>query len=136
VKKIEKVLLIEDDRITNYLNEKIILKMDIANEIVATLNGREALTYLQETEVFPALIILDISMPVVDGYNFLEQFKNLKFYEKKTIIVILTSSEDLDDMIRLKYLGKYSYYNKPLTVEKMQHIYQEYFKEDQTDTMA
>jgi CheY-like chemotaxis protein len=136
VKKIEKVLLIEDDRITNYVNEKIILKMDVAKEIVATLNGREALTYLKETDVFPALIILDISMPVIDGYTFLEQFKKLKFHKKKTSIVILTSSEVLDDKIRLKYLGKYGYYNKPLTPEKMQKIYEENFMENETDKMA
>jgi CheY-like chemotaxis protein len=136
VKKIEKILLIEDDSITNYLNEKIILDLDIAQEIVATINGRDALIYLQETDVFPALIVLDISMPVLDGFNFLEEFKRLKFHKKKTTIVILTSSAELDDMIRLKYLGKYGYYNKPLTSQKMQHIYEEYFNEDETGKMA
>jgi len=127
VKKIEKILLIEDDRITNFLNEKIIHSMEIADEIVAIMNGREALTYLKETEELPSLIILDISMPIVDGYKFLEQFQKLDIHKKKTLIVILTSSDDLDDMIRLKYLKKYDYFTKPLTVEKMQYIYEKYF---------
>jgi CheY-like chemotaxis protein len=127
VRKIPKILLIDDDKITNYLNEKLILRLEIGHEIVSKANGKDALLYLQQTEIFPSLIFLDINMPGLNAFKFLEEFKKLGYVDKDIVLVILTISEDLDDMIRLKYLGKFDYLNKPLTEEKMLNIYNEYF---------
>jgi CheY-like chemotaxis protein len=128
LRKIQKILLIDDDRITNYLNEKLLHRLDAGLEIVVKLNGKDALLYLQDTEVFPSLIFLDINMPGLNAFDFIEEFKRLGYHNKDTVIVILTISDDVDDMIRLKYLGKYGYLNKPLTEEKVLGIYNDYFK--------
>jgi CheY-like chemotaxis protein len=134
LRKIQKILLIDDDRITNYLNEKLLLRLSICHETVVKLNGKDALLYLHDTDVFPSLILLDINMPGQNAFDFIEEFKRLGYQTKGTVIVILTISEDVDDLIRLKYLGKYAYLNKPLTEEKMLGIYNDYFKEGETGT--
>jgi CheY-like chemotaxis protein len=136
VSKIQKILLVDDDRITNYLNENLLQRLNICHEIVVKLNGKEALLYLGDTDQFPSLIFLDINMPGQNAFDFIEEFKRLGYHNKGTVIVILTISEDVDDMIRLKYLGKYGYLNKPLTEEKMLGIYNDYFKEGETGTFS
>jgi CheY-like chemotaxis protein len=136
LRKIQKILLIDDDKITNYLNEKLILRLEMGREIVVKANGKDALVYLQDAEVFPSLILLDINMPGMNAFDFIEEFKRQGLDKKGTVIVILTISDDLDDMIRLKYLGKYSYVNKPLTEEKMTGIYNDYFKEGKEGKFA
>jgi CheY-like chemotaxis protein len=136
VRKIPKILLVDDDKITNYLNEKLILRLDIGHEIVAKANGKDALLYLQQESIFPSLIFLDINMPGLNAFDFIEEYKKMGYQNKGAHIVILTISEDLDDLIRLKYLGKYGYVNKPLTEEKMLSIYNDYFQKDETDRFA
>jgi CheY-like chemotaxis protein len=136
VGKIEKILLIDDDKITNYLNEKLIIRLGIGNEIVVKANGKDALLYLKDTEIFPSLIFLDINMPGLNAFDFIEEFKRLGYQRKDVVIVILTISDDLDDLIRLKYLGRYAYLNKPLTEEKMLEICNEYFNNDNAGKSA
>jgi CheY-like chemotaxis protein len=74
--------------------------------------------------------MLDIYMPSMNAFEFIEEFKRQEYHKKysHTKIVILTSSSDIDDLIRLKYLGKYTYWNKPLHEERMLHLYNKYFK--------
>jgi CheY-like chemotaxis protein len=132
LKKIDKVMLIDDDKLANFINKKLIHKMGITNKIIVKENASEALQYLQKTKTFPSLIILDIYMPRMDAFEFIEEFKKLEYHKKnnKTRIVILTASSDIDDLIRLKYLGKNTYWNKPLQEEKIWNLYNKYFKEE------
>jgi CheY-like chemotaxis protein len=134
LKKINKVMLIDDDKATNFINKKLITRLGIANEIIVKENGREALHYLGNAKIFPSLIILDIYMPEMDAFEFIVEFKKLENYKNnKTRMVILTDSSDIDDLIRLKYLGKYIYWNKPLLEEKIMNLYSKYFKEEESE---
>lgn len=71
MKKLNCVLLVDDDITTNFLNESLIEEMDIAKQIMVAQNGKEALElierYFNEESSCPQLILLDINMPVMDG---------------------------------------------------------------------
>lgn len=118
------VLLVDDDHIFNYLNERIIQKMGISDEIHSARNGQEALDllnkYLSGTTALPDIIFLDLNMPVMDGFAFLEAFKRMKMPGKEKIsIIIVTSSQDPKDIARAKELGIDHYLTKPITEESI-----------------
>jgi CheY-like chemotaxis protein len=120
MRKIKTVLLIDDDSINNFINERLIKKCQISEEVVVMLNGNEAILYLKEKlkikESCPELILLDINMPVMDGFEFLAAFKNLDFANKSEVnIVMLTTSSNPHDMEKLNNSAISGYLNKPLT---------------------
>jgi CheY-like chemotaxis protein len=100
-KKLNCVLLIDDDFATNFINKKIIQRTNITEQIQVALNGKEAIDYLCKQGKFessgdefpvPQLILLDINMPVMDGWEFIEAFKNLNLENKEDIVVVMLSS--------------------------------------------
>jgi CheY-like chemotaxis protein len=112
------ILLVEDDSITNFLNTLIIQKLQITKTIVVKENGLEALEYLRENPC-PDLILLDLNMPIMNGFEFLEVFQKEEFLNKqKTKVVILSSSENPHDKVIIDSYGLFVLH-KPLTQEKM-----------------
>lgn len=76
------ILLVDDDSTTNYLNRKLLEKLAITDRVVVALNGHEALTVLatecpEASPSSPALIFLDINMPLMKGFEFLEAYQQL-----------------------------------------------------------
>lgn len=132
-KKIDGVFLIDDDTINNYINERLIKRMGLSDQLHISLNGKEALTHLQqlmeEQKKCPSLILLDINMPVMDGFDFLEAFKKLSFDNKEEVIVVmLTTSDNRKDIERVKeYPQVVGYVNKPLTEEKIMKVLENHF---------
>ena len=123
MEKLNTVLIVDDDFINNFLTERIIKKMDIANNIKILMNGHEGMTYLKEaclydTTLCPELIFLDINMPVMDGFDFIEAFEHLPLAHKSKI-VILTTSRHNRDIEKISALGDFELVNKPLTQEKL-----------------
>ncbi|WP_207434948.1 response regulator [Sabulibacter ruber] len=118
MKKIKSILLIEDDEITNFLNQTVIEETGIAEHISVALNGLEGLAYLQKltsAEDYPELILLDINMPVLDGFSFLEEYKKLPLSkEASTKIVVLSTSSNSSDMNQMRSLGITTSLIKPL----------------------
>ncbi|WP_205502104.1 response regulator [Rufibacter psychrotolerans] len=118
MKKIKSILLIEDDEITNFLNQTVIEETGIAEQIFVALNGLEGLAYLQNLqcpEDFPALILLDINMPVLDGFSFLEEYKKLPMAKQAvTKIVVLSTSSNDSDLNQMRSLGITTSLVKPL----------------------
>lgn len=132
MKKIDLVLLVEDDPITNYINCRLINKVGAASEIQVALNGHDALTMIKEriqnNECCPDLIFLDINMPVMDGFEFLERFRRLDFPNKeKVVIVMLTTSTHMKDMDKLGSFGNSELISKPLNQEKLLAVTSKYF---------
>jgi CheY-like chemotaxis protein len=131
MKKLHKIMLIDDDAITNFLNELLIKEMEIADEMIIASNGQEALDVLaaQNLEGFcPELILLDINMPVMNGFDFLEKFDKLDFENKQSVIVImLTTSLNPGDSKKAKQLNVTDYLSKPLTKEGLNGISEKYF---------
>ena len=113
------ILLIDDDYIFNFLNQTILEKIGVTNEIYTALNGKEALNllgYSSPIRFVPDIILLDLNMPIMDGFGFLEAFKKLNFPHKENVmIIVVTSSEDPNDMVRVRNLGIDHYLPKPVT---------------------
>lgn len=128
------ILLVDDDETTNYVNKRLLTRLNVAKEIKIFTNGREALAYLQqaaedETEKFPDLVFLDIKMPVMDGFTFLELYEKEDWGNHKPIVVLmLTSSASFYDLERLKTYKKVKrHISKALTDADVREILQEYF---------
>lgn len=105
--KFNKVLLVDDDKINNYINLRLIRRIGLSEEIIVTNNGQEAITYLKtcDKNELPTLILLDINMPVMDGFEFLEEYEKFKFNTvERPMIVVLTTSTNTNDIKRWKVL--------------------------------
>jgi len=125
--KVNFILLIDDDPINNFLNVRLLDSLSVADEVKVCMNGLEALEFLnrlsQQNDHFPDLILLDINMPVLDGFEFLKAFNELEISKHDAIkIVMLTTSSALSDIKKIDNMG-YEVINKPLTEEKINKIF-------------
>ncbi|WP_347156501.1 response regulator [Pontibacter chitinilyticus] len=133
--QLDLVLLIDDDDTTNYLNERLLTEMQVAKQIMVLKNGKEAIEYLgraeEALEKRPDLIFLDIKMPVMDGFSFLDEYHNRGFDAGNyVIIMMLTSSASFYDLERLKKYSKVKrHFSKALTKHDVREIMNEYFKQ-------
>lgn len=131
--KIHSVLLIDDSIPINYFHKIIVEKSGIALSCIAVNNGQEALDYLQvkqdAQERLPELIFVDINMPVMDGWGFLETFRaKHQSILKEVFTVMLTTSINPDDREKAKKLEVPNYLQKPLTVQVLEDLCDSYFK--------
>jgi CheY-like chemotaxis protein len=133
MQKIKSVLLVDDDNINNFINERLIKKLELANNVNIASNGEEALLFLKENltnqdSSIPQLILLDINMPVMDGFEFLKEYEKLSFPNKNNIVItMLTTSTNPGDMEKFNNSGVSSYVNKPLTEPKLLDIMKKHF---------
>jgi CheY-like chemotaxis protein len=136
--KLNCVLVIDDDEPTNYFNQLLLEKAGCATHIQVAQSGQEALDYLTksrkpagEEELFPCpdLILLDINMPAMDGWEFLEKYKKISNEHKgRIIVVMLTTSLLQEDVAKAKSTPEISgFEHKPLTVENLNRILDKYF---------
>jgi CheY-like chemotaxis protein len=121
---IKSILLVDDDKVNNYINCRLMKRLQIAEKINVIENGREAIDYLLELnkngQGFPDVILLDIHMPVMDGYEFLEALQKLSLKEaEKSKVVVLTTSNNVKDIAKMKKLGINSFLVKPLLEEHL-----------------
>ena len=128
--KIKRLLCVDDDKITLTLIKLVVEKTAFAEEITTRMNGKEALDYYHELlqnsaiENAPDLIFLDLNMPVMNGWDFLEEFMN-RFYQtfNKTRVVILSSSTDQAEKARAEqYPMIIDYITKPLTIGSIANL--------------
>lgn len=130
--KIECAVLIDDDSITNFLNEELIKELGVSEKVKVFEDGRGALNYINENCIksnkCPELILLDINMPVMDGFEFLKVFNSLEFENKEDVkIIMLTTSSNSKDFEQAKKLSVKDYITKPLTPEKLMPVLQKHF---------
>jgi CheY-like chemotaxis protein len=129
-KKLECILLVDDDEEDNFYHKLVINRMDIAKRIEVAYNGLEALAYLQkENQVIPELIFLDINMPRMNGWEFLEKYKDLSPAQKSRItIMMLTTSANPDHIRKAQEIEEVTgYQTKPLSPEILNEILDTYF---------
>jgi len=127
--KLSCILLVDDDYDDNLYHKIIIKKMEITESIDEVNNGLEALEYITAREVPPELIFLDINMPKMNGWEFLERYKDLDASQKaKTVIMMLSTSANPDEIQKAKEIEEVSgFQTKPLTPESMTEILMEHF---------
>ncbi|OUJ67742.1 response regulator [Hymenobacter crusticola] len=134
--KIPCVLLVDDDPTTNFLNKKLLLRLDVTDNIRVARNGQEALYAMrehcqQQPQDCPVLVFLDINMPVMTGIQFLEAYQQLPVQEQQAVVVVmLTTSVSPRDQQLIQELPIADYLDKPLTQEKVQAVLQQHFGEE------
>lgn len=129
---IEKILLIDDDDVNNYINARLLKKLSASSQVQVSTNGEEALKYVQELiekdEPLPRLIFLDINMPVMDGFEFLKRFETLPLEGDLPVLIMLTTSSNEKDVNQVTARPIVSgYLNKPLTEQKVRSIVAKHF---------
>lgn len=133
VKKYHNVMLIDDNEIDNLINQKMIEAADICENIFIHSGAKGAIEFLKNIEklakgpldlYLPEVIFLDIDMPLMDGFQFLDEFDRLSDVIKENCkVVMLTSSLNPQDMNKAKK-NKYvlKYLNKPLNQDNLKKI--------------
>ncbi len=119
--KFKKTLLIDDNRIDNLINKKILQNNQFAQDIEVFDSARLALIHLQQSvadfEDLPDVIFLDIKMPEMDGFEFLEEFEKLieNISEKCQVLMLSSSMDPYDTKRANENLTVKSLLNKPLS---------------------
>lgn len=137
MKKLSCILLIDDNLADNEFHKIIIKKLGVCDDVRVVNDGKKALEYLENTNKqkpseflpLPELIYLDINMPGMNGFEFLEAYK--KTAEKlhaKVVIVMLTTSLNNIDQIRAEASGEVDEFQiKPLTEDSLKNVIEKYF---------
>ena len=138
---LNKILLIDDDTINNFLNQKVIQVADVAKEVDIFTTAEDAIHFLdswcvQLRNKCPELILLDISMPHLDGFDFIQIYNKLKFKKEATTIAILTSSQDSRDIMKARALGIEHYLVKPLDEKSLLSLINKLSNNDQMSLSA
>lgn len=126
--ELKHVLLIDDNEIDTFISKHVVKNSKMAEKITVKNSAVEALEYLstliENSEEFPDTIFLDISMPVIDGFGFLDRYS--KFPEhmtQKPHIFMLTSSSDAEDIERISKISFVKkYLNKPLNLAMLKNL--------------
>lgn len=129
-KKYHCALLVDDDPVSCFISKEILSMSELAHHSHAAYNGEEAIDFIEkncelddELEHCPDLIFLDLNMPVMDGFTFLETFSNLQKNRREKIeVIILTSSTNQMDLEKIKKYQVKGYINKPLTKENLRAV--------------
>lgn len=132
--KLKTILLIDDDEATNFMNRRILRKMNIADNIITKLNGQEGINYLVSADKSgnhprPELIFLDINMPVMNGWEFLDAYRELPLEQQGGVVVVmLTTSLNYQDEELAKEKGILDgFMSKPLKKDDVQEIVDKFF---------
>lgn len=130
--KVELACIIDDDKIYVNLVKKIIEIKKLSENLLIYKNGKEALDYFKDSmssatdeDLIPDIIFLDLNMPVMDGWEFLNEFLKIKnSLNKKITLYVVSSSIDPRDLERVKSFNMVTdYLIKPIELKKFQKIF-------------
>lgn len=130
---LDQILCVDDDPITLMLCKKVISRALFSKEIITLQNGEEAINYFNNLKqisnqesaiVLPQLIFLDLNMPVMGGWEFLDYFNDEKFSEFNSIkVVILSSTIDPEDLEKSKqYPMVFDFLSKPISQSMLLYL--------------
>ncbi|MBI2271488.1 MAG: response regulator [Bacteroidetes bacterium] len=127
--KYSSVMLVDDSEIDNFINQKMVEGCNFAERVYIHTSSKSGLEFLRNLEqagdggtpLFPEIIFLDINMPMMDGFQFIEEFDKLNTaLLGKTKIVMLTTSINPADIEKAKHLSSvHKYINKPLSQKSL-----------------
>lgn len=123
--KLKCILLVDDNKFDTYYHEKVIQKKKLADVIVVKNSGAEAIEFLRNTSFsdinYPELILLDINMPGVSGWDVLDQYHSMTCMNPNTKIFMLTTSINPDDETKAKsYAAVFGFISKPLNIDALE----------------
>ncbi len=130
MKKIELACIVDDDSIYVFGLKKLIEIHNLCENLLVFQNGEAAMKYLKpvvnDPQSVPDVILLDINMPVMDGWAFLEEFTKIKPNLAKEVIIYMVSSSIHDNDIEKakKYSEVSDYVVKPITIPDLNKIFQ------------
>ncbi|WP_395056388.1 response regulator [Flavobacterium sp.] len=120
----KRICIIDDDPIYKLITKKLIQKTKLYSETIEFNNGNEAIIYFETTSYLPDILLLDIEMPEMDGWEFLDEFCKLeKRINKESMVYIASSSIAIEDKLKArKYKCVKEFLSKPINLEKLQKI--------------
>ena len=134
--KLRHVVLIDDNETTSFLNNRLLGRLDVAEQVLTFSRADEAFAELfgeaaatgEATDRLPELVFVDLKMPGVNGFEFLRMYSELPaLVQEKTVRAVLTTSMHAADTARVAAYPNVEYLTKPLTEEKMQKLLQKRF---------
>jgi two-component system, chemotaxis family, chemotaxis protein CheY len=135
IESIDRVLVIDDNEIDALICAKTFQKFNESIQVQSFLGANEALKYLQDKfsknpEELPDLILLDLYMPLMDGWLFLQEYKKIVEQSNKKIVLLMASSTTFDsDFSQMKNYKEVSgHISKPITIDKIHQIVEKYFQ--------
>lgn len=137
MKPLERILLVDDDAVTNMMHRRVIERSHRAREIDVATDGQEALDILRADldagRALPELIFLDINMPGMGGFEFLEHYVTLNIEPDAQLIIVMLSTSLLKaDHARADAdPNVHSFCDKPLRVEKLLELVEEFQRSKQ-----
>ncbi len=126
MRKIDIACIIDDDPIFVFGTKRMMELVGFCNSFMIFHNGHEAIEFLRprviKGENLPEIILLDLNMPIMDGWQFLDELMTIPSVKKITIFII-TSSIDPNDMEKVKKYGAVSnYFIKPINADQLKII--------------
>ena len=133
MKRLKNILLVDDDEATNFYHRIIIDESNSIENVHVATNGKKALDFLSscpETGNCPQLILLDINMPVMNGWEFAEAYAQLPAADRQRAkLVMLTTSINPDDRARAEQIPVVDgFRNKPLDADMLEGLLNDLFK--------
>jgi CheY-like chemotaxis protein len=115
------IMLVDDDVMTNQFNTLVIKKMHPETEIIGYTNASDAINYLKDnSKTMPEIIFLDLNMPVMNGWDFMEEYQKLGLDAE---VVVLTSSKEESDKDKSRSYSKISGFElKPLSLDRLKNL--------------
>lgn len=132
MKKLESICIIDDDEIYTFLLKKTLKKIDLCNQVHSYVNGLDGIDNLKKIienhEVLPDIILLDINMPLLDGWEFLNEFQKIKDkIDKNIAIYVVSSSISVIDIDKAKnHPEVVDFLTKPIEPDTLVRIAQAY----------
>ena len=131
-KNLNCIMLVDDNPDDNYFHERAINQANLTTFVIKKSTAQEGLHHLKLKEgntcPHPDLIFLDINMPGMNGWEFLKEYNQLdKSVQSKAVIIMLTTSENAEDIERAHGCSVSDFITKPLTKEKMIIVNEKYF---------
>lgn len=127
---INQILLVDDDNAINLHHERLIKESGLCKNVKITLNGGHAFLYLcQKYSNYNSntklLILLDMDMPIMNGYDFLNSYNSCTFINKENIFIALMTDTPENELLDMKALGVSYFVSKPLSAHRLRTILQE-----------
>jgi CheY-like chemotaxis protein len=121
------IVLVDDNETTSFLNNRLLSRLALATQVSTFSRADEAYRFLwqddQSTDSNVDLVFVDLKMPGMSGFEFLEQYSQLPTdVQERTVVAVLTTSMHAADTARVAQYPNVEYLTKPLTEEKLQRL--------------